>query len=159
MSGDKDFLTFIDDKTRYTWIYVLNHRSHVFETFPEWKALIDKFTGETLKALRTDIGGEYTSAEFHNYTKEGIRHERTIPKKPEQNGVVERMNRTLVESVRSMLADNNLSHTFWEEQLYICETGAQQRPSMVRRLMKHSLVRNLMIADAWLLGFRTCSQG
>ena len=68
--------------------------------------------------MRTDNGGEYTSAEFHNYLKkEGIRHERTIPKSPDQNGVAERMNRTLVESVRSILADTNISHMVWAEAL------------------------------------------
>ena len=68
--------------------------------------------------MQTDNGGEYTSAGFHNYLKKkGIRHERTIAKTPEQNGVAERMNRTLVESVRSMLADTNISHTFWAEAL------------------------------------------
>ena len=66
LSGAKYFLTFIDDKTRYTWIYVLKHKSQVFEKFLEWKALIEKSTGEMLKTLQTDNGGEYTSAEFHN---------------------------------------------------------------------------------------------
>ena len=116
LSGAEYFLTFIDDKTRNTWIYVLKHKSQVFEKFLEWKALIEKSSGETLKILRTDNGGEYKSAEFHNYLKkEGIRHERTIPKTPEQNGVAKSMNRTLVESVRSLLADTNISHMFWAE--------------------------------------------
>ncbi len=54
------------------------------------------------------------STEFESYLKtEGIKHEYTIPKTPEQNGVSERMNRTLVEAVRSMLADSKLPHRFW----------------------------------------------
>ena len=73
LSGAEYLLTFIDDKTRYTWIYVLKHKRQVFQTFLEWKALIEKSTGQTLKILRTDNEGEYTSAEFHNYLKkEGI---------------------------------------------------------------------------------------
>ena len=68
--------------------------------------------------LRTDRGGEYTSTEFEEFLESaGIRHEQTVPKTPEQNGVAERMNRTLVESVRSMLADANLPHEFWTEAL------------------------------------------
>ena len=71
-----------------------------------------------LKILHTDNGGEYTSREFCNYLKtEGIRHELTISKHPEQNGVSERLNRTLVESVRSMLADTQLPHKFWAKAL------------------------------------------
>ena len=71
-----------------------------------------------MKAIRTDNGGEYTSAKFEDYLRsEGIRHERTVPKTPEQNGVAEQMNRTLVETVRSMLTDTKLPHKFWPEAL------------------------------------------
>ena len=71
-----------------------------------------------LKTLRTDNGGEYTSSEFKQYLKEGgVRHELTIPKTPQQNGVAERMNRTLVETVRSMLIDARLPKKFWAESL------------------------------------------
>ena len=76
--------------------------------------MVERSTGRKLKALRTDNGGEYTSREFKTYLKmEGIRHELTVPKNPEQNGVAERMNRTLIESVRSMLADTKLPQKFW----------------------------------------------
>ena len=83
-----------------------------------WKALVEKSSGKKLKTLRTDNGGEYTSAEFESYLRsEGVRHECTVPKTPEQNGVAERMNRTLVESVRSMLANAKLPRKFWAEVL------------------------------------------
>ena len=81
LSGAEYFLTFIDDKTHYVWIYVLKRKDQVFEQFLEWKALAEKKTGQKLKALCTDNSGEYMSAEFKNYLKtEGIRHEFTIPK-------------------------------------------------------------------------------
>ena len=74
------FLKFIDDKTRYLWIYILKSKDDVFQKFLEWKALAEN-SGHKLKVLRTDNGGEYTSAEFESYLKrEGIRHERTILK-------------------------------------------------------------------------------
>lgn len=118
LSGAEYFMTLIDDKTRYVWVYVLKRKDQVFEKFREWKALVEKSTGRTLKALRTDNGGEYTSAEFEKYLKsEGVRHERTVPKTPEQNGVAERMNRTLIEMVRSMLAGAKLPQKFWAEAL------------------------------------------
>ena len=111
-------LTFIDDFTRYVWVYVLKHKSEVFSKFQEWKVLIENSSGFKLKAICTDNGGEYTSTQFCNYLKaEGIRHERTIPKTPEQNGVAEHMNRTLVEKVQSMLADSQLPKKFWGEAL------------------------------------------
>ena len=116
LSGCEYFLTIIDDKTRYTWIYVLKHKDEVFARFLEWKALVENSTGRKLKALRTDNGGEYTSKEFETYLKQnGIRHERTVPKTPEQNGVAERMNRTIVETARCMLAEAKLPRKFWAE--------------------------------------------
>ncbi len=64
--------------------------------FSEWKALVERQSKQKLKAFRT---GEYTSNAFEKYLRdEGIRHEKTIPKTPQQNGVAERLNRTLVES-------------------------------------------------------------
>lgn len=118
LSGGEYFLTFIDDKTHYVWFYILKHKDEVFPRFLEWKALVERSMNQKLKVLRTDNGGEYVSAEFQSYLKkEGVRHELTVPKTPEQNGVAERMNRTLVESVRAMLADARLPHRFWAEAL------------------------------------------
>ena len=118
LGGAEYFLTFIDDRTHYTWVYVLKRKDEVFGCFLRWKALVEKSSGRKLKAIRTDNGGEYTSTMFEDYLKsEGIRHECTIPKTPEQNGVAERMNRTLVEAVRSMLTGARLSHEFWAEAL------------------------------------------
>jgi len=118
IGGAEYFLTFIDDKTRYVWVYPLKHKSQVFDRFREWKALVENASGQKLKVLRTDNGGEYTSIKFEEFLKsEGVRHECTIPKTPEQNGVAERLNRTLVETVRSMLIDSKLPHKFWAEAL------------------------------------------
>ncbi len=118
LSGAEYFLTFIDDNTHYVWTYVLKHKDEVFQKFQEWKALVEKDCGKQLKILRADNGGEYTSADFQNFLKtKGIRHELTIPKTPEQNGGAERMNKTLMETVRSMLADAKLPQRFWAEAL------------------------------------------
>ena len=116
LGGAEYFLTFTDDKSRYSWVYTLKTKDQVFDRFLEWKALVKKASGKKLKTLRTDNGGEYTSTQFENYLKtEGIRHERTVPKTPEQNGVAERLNRTLVETSRSMLLDAKLPKRFWAE--------------------------------------------
>ena len=118
LSGAEYFLTFIDDKTRYTWTYILKKKIEVFNKFCEWTAMVEKSTGRSLKVLRTDNGGEYTSREFEEYLrKEGIKHELTIPKCPQQNGVAERLNRTLLDMVHSMLSDSNLAQIFCAEAL------------------------------------------
>ncbi len=116
--GAEYFLTFTDDKTRYVWVYPLKQKSEVFSRFLEWKAVAEKSSGHELKTLRTDNGGEFTSTEFENYLKsDGVKHELTVPKTPEQNGVAERLNRTLVEAVRAMLVQSKLPPTFWVEAL------------------------------------------
>ena len=80
--------------------------------------MVERIRGKALKTLRSDNGGEYTSHEFINHFKQhGIRHEFTIPKTPEQNGVAERMNRTLGETVRSMLSESGVKKRFWAEAL------------------------------------------
>ena len=95
---------------------MIRKKSEVFEKFKEWKAMAEKSMGASLKTLRTDNGGEYVSTEFEQYLRsEGIRHEYTIPKTPEQNGVAERLNRTLGEKVRCMLSDSGLPKVFWAE--------------------------------------------
>ena len=116
------------------WVYVLKRKSEVFNRFQMWKALVENESGKKLKVLRTDGGSEYTSTEFEHFLQSaGIHHEQTVPKTPEQNNVVERMNRTLVKSVRSMLADAHLPHKFWAEALstavYLCNRSSTKAVS------------------------------
>ena len=119
--GTEYFLTFTDEKTRYVWVYALKQKSEAFREFCEWKALIEKSSGHKLKTLRTDNSGEFISSEFQ---AEGVRHELAVPKTPQQNGVAERQNRTLVESTRTMLIQAKLPQKFWVETLntaaYLC---------------------------------------
>ena len=89
---------------------------------------MEKSSRRKVKAIRTDNGGEHTSTKFEDYLEsEGIRHERTVPNTPEQNGIAKRMNRTLVEVVCSMLTDAKLPQTFWGEASHksTSEIGAQ----------------------------------
>ena len=119
LSRAEYFVVFIDDKTHYVWVYVIKHKDEVFQKFMEWKSLVENSSGHKVKKLRTDNGGEYTSTEFESYLKdEGIEHQYSIPKTPEQNEVSERMNRTLVETVRSMLADSRLPQRFFGLKRY-----------------------------------------
>ncbi len=83
--------------------------------FNNGKTLFENQSGRKLKVLHTDNGGEYTSSRFEEFLKG--EHECTIPKTPEQNGTAERMNRTVVEMVCSMLIDSKLPQKFWGEAL------------------------------------------
>ena len=116
--GAEYFLTFIDDNTHFTWVYVLKHKYEVFQQFLKWKAMVEKSSGYKLKVLQMGNGEEFTSTEFQEYLQqEGIRHELMVPKMLEQNGVAERMNRTLVEATRSKLLGAKLPQRFWAEAL------------------------------------------
>ena len=129
LGGAEYFVTFIDDKSRFVWIYMLKHKE-VFRKFIEWKAMVEKFSRKRVKTLWTDNGREFISKQFEDFLKmEGIHHEHTVPKTPEQNGVAERMNRTLLETIRAMLSNSKLPIKFWlkpYQHLHISVTEAQQ---------------------------------
>lgn len=114
--GARYFVTFIDDFSRCVKVYCISSKDQVFEKFREFQARVTNETGLKIKTLRTDGGGEYTSAKFENFLKQkGIVHEITAPYSPQQNGVAERMNRTLVEAARSMIFNAGLSKAYWGE--------------------------------------------
>ena len=139
LSGAEYFLTFIDDKSRFAWVYVLKQKSEVFSKFVEWKAMIEKATGKQMKTLRSDNGGEYVAKDFEHYLKSnGIRHQLTVRKTPEQNGVAERFNRTLVEMVRAMLSDSGLAKKFWAEAVSTaCYLRNRSSTTAVRGMTPH----------------------
>jgi len=98
------------------WVYILKTKDQVFQIFSEWKVLVEKLSGHKLKTLRSDNGGEYTSAKLTSYLKqEGVRHEFRVPKTPQQNCVAERMNWTLFEVRHSMHSDVKPPKKFWAE--------------------------------------------
>lgn len=117
--GSKYYVTFTDDFSRYCSVYFMTKKSEVFEKFKEFELEKSNECGCGIGTLRSDNGGEYMSSEFRKYLKSrGIRHETTVAHAPEQNGVSERMNRTLVESARSMLEKAGLPKSFWAEAVH-----------------------------------------
>ncbi|GKC23241.1 retrotransposon protein, putative, ty1-copia subclass [Tanacetum coccineum] len=93
--GASYFITFTNDYSRYGYVYLLKHKHDVFETFKVFKNEVENQLGKTIKALRSDRGGEYISQEFKDYLKAcGIVQQLTPPYTPQHNGVSERRNRT-----------------------------------------------------------------
>lgn len=116
IGGASYFLTFIDDHSRMAWVYFLKTKDETFSHFKAFKALVENESGLKIKALRHDGGGEYVSHEFRDYCKsQGIVQQITTPYSPQQNGVAERLNRTIMDAVRSMLHHQRLSASFWGE--------------------------------------------
>lgn len=116
MSGARYFVTFIDDFSRKVWIYIIKAKSECFAKFKEWKALVEKQCEHKIKVLRSDNGGEYLSKDFDELLKhEGIGRQTSTPYTPQQNGVAERANRTIVEMARSMIHAQKLGYEYWAE--------------------------------------------
>ncbi|GAU26636.1 hypothetical protein TSUD_102440 [Trifolium subterraneum] len=114
--GNRYFITFTDDLTRKTWTYPLKDKASAFECFKKFKALVEKESNCAIKCLRTDRGEEFTSSNFDKFCSEhGIKRQLTATYTPQQNGVSERKNRTLLNMVRSMLAGKNVPKRFWPE--------------------------------------------
>lgn len=115
-SGARYLLTFIDDATRKTFGYFLKSKSEVACKFKDFKVLVENETGEKVKVLRSDNGREYVNHTLQDYlSANGIRHQLTVEYTPEQNGVAERANRTIIEKARSMLQDSDLGKQYWAE--------------------------------------------
>jgi transposase InsO family protein len=88
----------------------------MFNKFKEFKALIENLSKRKIKILRSDNGEEYTSKEFVNFCKDvRIKRELTTPYNPQQNGVAERKNKTIMEAVKSMIHDQGLPMCLWAE--------------------------------------------
>ena len=99
-----------------SWVYFLKSKSETFQNFRIFKAMVEKQSGKSIKVLRTDRGGEFLSNEFNYFCEEnGIRRELTAPYTPEQKGVVEHKNRTVVEMARSLLKGKDLPNQYWAE--------------------------------------------
>ncbi|KAJ7958815.1 Retrovirus-related Pol polyprotein from transposon TNT 1-94 [Quillaja saponaria] len=110
------FLLFIDDYTRKTWVYFLKKKSEAFEVFKKFKALVEKESGHVIKSLLSNRGGEFTSNEFNIFCEtQGIRRPLTVPRTPQQNGVAERKNRTILNMARCLLKSKNMPKEFWAE--------------------------------------------
>ena len=116
LGGSRYFVTFIDDKSRFTAVYFMKRKDQVLEKFKEYEAMVTNTTEKKIKILRSDNGGEYASKEFSNYLKEkGIQQQLSVPRTPQQNGVAERMNRIIQETARSMMHNAGQDKKFWAE--------------------------------------------
>ena len=112
----------------------MKNKFDVFETFKKWKAIVETETGLKVKCLRSDNGGEYIDGGFNEYcAAQGIRMEKTIPGTPQQNGVAERMNRTLNELARSIRLHARLPKTFWEDHQFLWSSDFLKRFGVVKR--------------------------
>ncbi|UZJ57449.1 hypothetical protein CBS101457_006769 [Exobasidium rhododendri] len=112
------FVTFIDNKTGYVNLFTMATKNEVNCHFQTYLAQAERSTGKLLKALRSDGGGEYINQDMEKFlSSKGIERHVTMPRSPQQNGVAERLNRTLMEMVRSMASKSSAPPSLWAEAL------------------------------------------
>jgi len=113
------FVSFTDDHTRFTKIYLLHSKDQAYMSYTNFEAWLKTQYNAIIRKLHTDRGGEYLSTEFSTHLMEaGTVRELTVHDTPEYNGLAERLNRTLLERVRAMLHDSGLPHFLWGEALH-----------------------------------------
>ncbi|XP_062103169.1 uncharacterized protein LOC133814190 [Humulus lupulus] len=119
LSGKRYVMVCVDDYTRFSWVRFLREKFDSFENFKGLCLSLQAEKGEKVKKvirLRSDHGKEFENNIFADFgNQEGIAHEFSAPKTPQQNGVVERKNRTLQEMARVMLNAKKLSKRLWAE--------------------------------------------
>ena len=165
LGGSRYFITFIDDHSNWTTVYPMRRKSESLKMFKRFHKYAETQTGHKIKllnvrkfksdgpgsskdvqlrAIRTDNGGEYISNNFKSYLEShGIHHQLTVAYTPQQNGVAERMNRTLMDLVRCMLHSKSVPKTFWAEAL---STAVYVR----NRVVSRSLPSNTTPHHIWM---------
>jgi hypothetical protein len=113
--GERYFLTIVDDWSRLLWAYPLRQKDHVASVVrDDWLPFVERQTGQLLKRIRTDRGGEFLGAEMTAWLKkQGIERQLTTSYTPQSNGVAERANRTILETARALLVESGLGNSKW----------------------------------------------
>nr|GEW34189.1 hypothetical protein [Tanacetum cinerariifolium] len=150
LRNKKYVITFIDDASRFCYIYLLHAKDEALDRFRIYKTEVELQHNDLNKTLRTDRGGEYYDPVF--FQSVGIIHETIAPYTPQQNGVAERKNKALKEMVNSMLSYSGLSERFWGEAMltacYLLNKGCRavvRLPDLKGKLwVKRALIASLL---------------
>ena len=116
LSGKKYGYVLVDDFSRFIWVFFLTHKNKTFNEFHLFFKKMEQDSKYTIFNIQSDHGDKFENNEFDQFCRShGINHRYSSLRTLEQNGVVERRNRTLVEMVRTMLIESNLLRKFWAE--------------------------------------------
>ncbi|GJY37358.1 retrovirus-related pol polyprotein from transposon TNT 1-94 [Tanacetum coccineum] len=118
INGKKYILIIVDDYFRYTWTHFLRSKDETPAVLIDFLTLVQRGLHAQVRTVRTNKGTKFLNKTFHAYfAKDGIRHETSTTRTPEQNDVIERRNRTLVEAARTMLSAAKVPFFFWTEAI------------------------------------------
>lgn len=132
LGGARYVMVLVDDFSRKVFVYLLKSKGDAVDKFVDFKNCAENQMNKKLKILRTDNGSEFCNENMESILrKTGVKHQKTTPYTPEQNGLCERMNRTLIEKARCMLIDANLPKKFWAESVNTASHIINRCPSRV----------------------------
>ena len=131
-------MSFIDDYSKFTWIYLLKYKYEVFHKFTEFQSLVERIFNRKIIAMQTDWGGEYQTLHAF-FLKVGIMHHVSCPHAHQQNGAAERKHRHIVEVGLSLLAHASMPLKFWDEA-FITATN------LINRLPLKSSTKRLLLS-------------
>jgi len=131
LAKSRYFIIFVDDATRWCEIRFLRQKSEALEAFKNFKALAENHTGKRIRYLQSDNGREYLSSQFEEYLKNcGIQRRLTVPHTPQQNGVAERKNRTLLDMARCLIIESSMPKFLWAEAVNTANYLRNRCPSI-----------------------------
>jgi hypothetical protein len=108
----------VDDYSRYTWVYFFDYKSETQQTIIDFAKEVECQYGQNKLAIRSDNGSEFKNYTLNDFlSEEGIQHQYSVAYTPQQNGVAERKNRTLMDMARSMLAEFKSPYNFWAKNI------------------------------------------
>jgi transposase InsO family protein len=139
------FVTYVDYHTRFTKVFLLEHKSDQLRAFRIYEATItNKFDSpvRAVESFQSDNGGEYMSKAVQDYFEtKGISHRRTVPYNPESNGIAERTNRTIMETCEALRTQAKLPEGFWSFFVFLAVYLMNRRP--------HSALGGRTPFEAW----------
>ena len=116
LGGNYYALVIVDDFSRYIWTLFLESKSDAFSAFKKLARRLQNTKNSSIGSIRSDHGGEFQNKKFNKFCENmGILHNFSAPRTPQQNGVVDRKNRSLEESARTILSESSLPKYFWAD--------------------------------------------
>lgn len=141
--GKRYYISFIDHYSHFCVCYLIENKSEALEKFRNYVSMVEAKFNMKISKLRCDNGGEYTSRDFQNFCKiKGILIQYTVAYNPEQNGVAERFNRSIMEKARCLMFDSQLEKYLWGEAVL---TSIY----LINRTITRALNDNITPAEIW----------
>ena len=156
--GFRYFVTFIDDYSRCTWLFLMKTRTELFSIFKKFHAEVQTQFNTSICILRNDNAKEYISGPFSSFlSSHGILHQSSYAYNPQQNGVAKRKNRHLVETARTLLLHRKVPQHFWgDTTLVACYLINHMSSFVLHDKIPHSILFQTNLSSAFPLMFWLC---